>query len=78
MRSAAPERTTGERIARTGTVGAPSEGYPSVRQSGALGVLFGWSKTRANEVLHQLQYAGRVRLSTSSQGTMVRLVAGTA
>jgi hypothetical protein len=44
----------------------------------ALGRAFGWSKTRANEVLHQLQDAGRVRLSTSSQGTMVRLVAGAA
>ena len=45
---------------------------------GALGATFGWSKTRMNEVLHELQAAGRVRLSVSRQGTAVRLVAGTA
>jgi len=45
---------------------------------GALGRSFGWSKTRMNEVLHELQAAGRVRLSVSRQGTAVRLVAGSA
>jgi hypothetical protein len=45
---------------------------------GALGVSFGWSKTRMNEVLHELQAAGRVRLSVSRQGTAVRLIAGSA
>jgi hypothetical protein len=42
---------------------------------GALGASFGWSKTRMNEVLHELHAAGRVRLSTTRQGTAVRLVA---
>jgi len=32
---------------------------------GALGASFGWSKTRMNEVLHELQAPGRVRLSVS-------------
>jgi hypothetical protein len=41
---------------------------------GALGAAFEWSKTRMNEVLHELQAAGRVRLSVSRQGTAVRLV----
>jgi hypothetical protein len=45
---------------------------------GALGAAFGWSKTRLHEVLHELQAAGRVRLSVSRQGTAVRLVAGAA
>lgn len=40
----------------------------------ALGRSFGWSKTRMNEVLHELQAVGRVRLAVSRQGTMVRLV----
>jgi hypothetical protein len=40
-----------------------------------LGASFGWSKTRMNEVLHELQAAGRVRLSVTRQGTAVRLVA---
>jgi hypothetical protein len=44
----------------------------------ALGAVFGWSKTRMNEVLHQLEAAGRVRLSVSRQGTAVRLIAGIA
>jgi hypothetical protein len=44
----------------------------------ALGAVFGWSKTRLHEVLHELEAAGRVRLSVSRQGTAVRLVAGTA
>jgi DNA-binding GntR family transcriptional regulator len=44
----------------------------------ALGAAFGWSKTRLHEVLHELEAAGRVRLSISRQGTAVRLVAGTA
>jgi hypothetical protein len=42
---------------------------------GALGTSFGWSKTRMNEVLHELQAAGRVRLSVSRSGTVVRLIA---
>jgi hypothetical protein len=42
---------------------------------GALGRSFGWSKTRMNEVLHQLEDTGWVRLSVSRQGTMVRLSA---
>jgi hypothetical protein len=42
---------------------------------GALGATFGWSKTRMNEVLHELQAKGRVRMSVSRQGTMVRLAA---
>jgi hypothetical protein len=41
---------------------------------GALGTSFGWSKTRMNEVLHQLQVAGRVRLATSSRGTVVEMI----
>jgi hypothetical protein len=45
---------------------------------GALGASFGWSKTRMNEVLHELQAAGRVRLSVSRQGTAVRLTGGAA
>ena len=45
---------------------------------GALGASFGWSKTRMNEVLHQLQVAGRVRLSTGRQGTVVQLVGSSA
>jgi hypothetical protein len=44
----------------------------------ALGAAFGWSKTRLHEVLHELEAAGRVRLSVSRQGTAVRLVAGSA
>jgi hypothetical protein len=44
----------------------------------ALGAVFGWSKTRLHEVLHELEAAGRVRLSVSRQGTAVRLVAGAA
>ena len=42
---------------------------------GALGASLGWSKTRMNEVLHELQAVGRVRLAVSRQGTAVRLVA---
>ena len=34
----------------------------------ALGAAFGWSKTRLHEVLHELQAAGRVRLSVSRLG----------
>ena len=42
---------------------------------GALGASFGWSKTRMNEVLHQLQAAGRIlRLATSSRGTVVEMI----
>jgi len=39
-----------------------------------LGASFGWSKTRMHDVLHELQAAGRVRLSAGRQGTAVRLV----
>jgi DNA-binding GntR family transcriptional regulator len=44
----------------------------------ALGAAFGWSKTRLHEVLHELEAAGRVRLSINRQGTVVKLVGGTA
>lgn len=45
---------------------------------GALGRSFGWSKTRMHEVLRELEAAGRVKLQTSSRGTAVRLVSGSA
>lgn len=77
-RSPAPNEQT-DRTAHTRVLSALVEhGGVLFGSQGALGASFGWSKTRMNEVLHELQAAGRVRLSTSHKGTAVQLVAGTA
>jgi hypothetical protein len=69
-----PERSAHERVLSA----LRSKDGVLFGSQGALGALFGWSKTRMNEVLHELQAAGRVRLSVSRHGTAVRLVAGSA
>jgi hypothetical protein len=66
-----PERSAHERVLSA----LRSKDGVLFGSQGALGRSFGWSKTRMNEVLHELQAAGRVRLSVSRRGTAVRLVA---
>jgi hypothetical protein len=69
-----PERSAHERVLSA----LRSKDGVLFGSQGALGTSFGWSKSRMNEVLHELRAAGRVRLSVSRQGTAVRLVAGSA
>jgi hypothetical protein len=69
-----PERSAHERVLSA----LRSKDGVLFGSQGALGASFGWSKTRMNEVLHELQAAGRVRLSISRRGTAVRLAAGRA
>ena len=38
----------------------------------SIGGTLGWSKSRTGEVLHALAAAGRVRLTTTSRGTVVQ------
>jgi hypothetical protein len=66
-----PERSAHERVLSA----LRSKDGVLFGSQGSLGASFGWSKTRMNEVLHELQAIGRVRLAVSRQGTMVRLVA---
>lgn len=69
-----PERSAHDRVLSV----LNEKGGVLFGSQGVLGASFGWSKSRMNEVLHELEAAGRVKLQTSRQGTAVRLVGGTA
>ena len=68
----APDASANERIlrelaARSGVL------FGSQR---AIGAAVGLSKSRTNEALNELAYAGRVRLTTTPKGTVVELIDG--
>ena len=69
-RSDRGERSAHERVLQA----LQDRGGVMIGSQGVLGGTFGWSKTRMNDVLHDLADTGLIKLTTGRSGTIARLV----